>query len=268
MKPIRHAEAVMGTVVSFEVRHALAALAHAAINEALAWLHWVDATFSTYKPNSEIARVERGTLSLAACHPEVRFILDQCDRLRTITGGYFDARASGHLDPSGVVKGWSIERASQLLTDAGCPDHYVDGGGDVRLHGCAGPGSDWRVALTHPMRTDAYCAVVHLDEGAVATSGTYQRGFHVLDPHQRRPAMDLAAVTVIGPELMTTDAFATAALAMGHAAPAWLATLTGHEAIVIDADGRSWETKNFSRYRLGTERRAGGQAPNPGSSSR
>ena len=109
----------------------------------------------------------------------MRHILALCEGLRTATNGYFDSRAAGRLDPSGVVKGWSIDQASEILTTAGCPDHLIDGGGDVRLRGRAGPNTQWRVAVVHPLRLDAYCAALQLPDGAVATSGTYERGFHV-----------------------------------------------------------------------------------------
>jgi thiamine biosynthesis lipoprotein len=249
MTSYRHAETVMGTVVSFELRGQGPARAAAdAIGAAVRWLHWVDATFSTYKPDSNVNRLDRGELVVAACDPQVREILDLCDILHAATEGYFDARATGHLDPSGVVKGWSIERASMLLHDLGWPNHSIDGGGDVRLRGDAGLVQGWQVAITHPFRLDAFCAVVAVTEGAVATSGTYQRGFHVLDPHRGQPATALAAVTVIGRELVWSDAYATAALAMGTNAPTWLEALPDHEAYVIDAEGHSWRSSGFDRY--------------------
>jgi thiamine biosynthesis lipoprotein len=179
----------------------------------------------------------------------VRHILALGERLRVATAGYFDVRATGRLDPSGVVKGWSIERASQLLVTAGCPTHLIDGGGDVVLHGRPAPGEEWQVGVVHPLRLDAYCAALHLIDGAVATSGTYERGFHVFDPHTHRPVVDLAAVTVVGPELTLADAYATAALAMGVSASTWLETVVGYEALVVDAGGRGWETSGFDRYR-------------------
>jgi FAD:protein FMN transferase len=244
-----HADPVMGTVVSFDVRGTPQSVARAAIERAVAWLHWVDATFSTYRDDSEISRLDRGELSEDASHPEVRYILSLCERLRVETEGFFDGRATGRLDPSGVVKGWSIDRASQLLTDSACPNHLIDGGGDVRLHGRPAADVEWQVGVVHPLRLDAYCAALRLAEGAVATSGTYERGFHVVDPHTRRPVVDVAAVTVVGPELTLADAYATAALAMGTTAPAWLDSLVDYEALVIDAGGRGWETSGFDRYR-------------------
>lgn len=250
---MRHAEPVMGTVVSIDVRtRAPDERLRRAIERAVGWLHWVDAAFSPYLPDSEISRLDRGELARDACHPRVREILDLCDELHAATDGYFDARASGHLDPSGVVKGWSIEQASALLAQAGAPDHAIDGGGDVRLRGDADPttGQRWQVALRHPFQLDAFCAVLGLEEGAVATSGTYERGFHVIDPHRRRPVTAIVALTVIGPELTMTDAYATAAFAMGLDAPEWLGGLAHHEAFMIDADGNGWATPGFARYRL------------------
>jgi thiamine biosynthesis lipoprotein len=250
MSTVVHREAVMGTVFTIEVRHADVDLAGPSIERAVTWLHWVDATFSTYRSDSEISRLGRGALGEAECHPDVRHILALCEGLRAGTGGFFDARATGRLDPSGVVKGWSIEVVSGMLTAAGCPDHLIDGGGDVRVRGRAGGDGNWHVAVRHPMRVDAYCAALHLAGGAVATSGTYERGWHVVNPLRSYAAGELASVTVVGPELTMTDAYATAALAMGAAAPAWLEGLVDHEALVIDADGRGWETSGFGRYRL------------------
>jgi thiamine biosynthesis lipoprotein len=247
----RHAETVMGTVVSFDLRgDAPGGMARAAIAEVMEWLHFVDATFSTYRADSQISRLDSGDLSIEECDCDVTTILALCNELRLATNGYFDARASGRLDPSGVVKGWSIERASAMLVGFGWPNHVVNGGGDVRLRGHSGEHRLWRVAIDHPYRMDAYCAVVALHEGAVATSGSYRRGFHVTDPHRGRPATALASVTVLGPELTMTDAYATAALAMGLDAREWLEALPDHESFVVDADGNGWSTPGFDRHRF------------------
>lgn len=240
----------MGTVVTFEVRHTEPDRARAAVAAATTWLHHVDRVFSTYRPDSDVRRLDRGDATEAECDPDVALILDLAEGIRVETDGYFDVRAGGRLDPSGVVKGWAVERASSMLADAGCHHHAVNGGGDVRVRGCAGPGTDWRVGLTHPLHPDAYCGAVHLADGAVATSGIYERGTHVLDPHRGRPARSLSAVTVVGPELVRTDAYATAALAMGPDALEWLSGLPRHEALLVDRAGRAVETPGFGRYRL------------------
>jgi thiamine biosynthesis lipoprotein len=247
----RHAEPVMGTVFTFDVRTAGPAEdPRETIARATSWLHWVDATFSTYRADSEICRLDRGEIGEADCNMAVQAILAMGREFGTATGGYFDVRASGRLDPSGVVKGWAIERASAMLAEAGWADHCVNGGGDASLRGEVEPGRAWQVGITHPWALDAFCAVVAVTDGAVATSGTYERGFHVLDPHRGRPATDLAAVTVVGPSIVLADAYATAALAMGNAAPEWLAQQRDYESFLIDSAGRGWSTPGFSSFRL------------------
>lgn len=236
----------MGTVVTFDVvTPAPAGDIEAALRQAVAWLHWVDETFSTYKPESEVCRFDRGELQVGQCCPQLRQVLALCHRFNEETGGFFDAWAGGRFDPSGVVKGWSIEQASSLLSEAGLTDHLVDGGGDVRLRGVPARGSRWHVGVRHPLRPDAYCAALSVGEGAVATSGTYERGQHVLDPFTGQPATELVSATVVGPDLTVADAYATAALAMGAQAPAWLDGLTGYEALVIGPDGRGWSTRGW-----------------------
>lgn len=250
----------MGTGFSFqiEVPDGEESVAGAAIVEAVRWLHWVDATFSTYRPDSEISRLANGDLAEQDCHPEVRSVLDLAEQLRVDTDGWFDIEAGGRLDPSGVVKGWSIERASEILAGHGCTDHLVEGGGDIRMRGAPSPGSSWRVALVHPFALGSFCAVLApAGLGAVATSGTYERGFHVIDPHSGRPVRHTVAATVIGSDITTADAYATAALAMGgERAIAWLEPRPGFEAMVIDHLGRAVETSGFARHRL--EQAAGG----------
>lgn len=251
MRTWRHAEPVMGTVFTFDVRAAGPGDdPREAIAQATAWLHWADATFSTYRTDSEICRLDRGEIGEADCHVAVQAILAMGRALGTATAGYFDIRASGRLDPSGVVKGWAIERASAILANAGWADHCVNGGGDANLRGEVEPGRPWQVGITHPLALDSLCAVVSVADGAVATSGTYERGFHVLNPHRGRPATDLAAVTVVGPSIVLADAYATAALAMGTVAPEWLAQQRDYESLVIDSAGRGWSTPGFSSFCL------------------
>src|SRR4051794_17621658 len=82
------------------------------------WLRWVDATFSTYKADSEISRLNRGELWLEDADAEVRWVLARCAELREETGGYFDAGYGEGVDPSGLVKGWAVDRAAAILDEA------------------------------------------------------------------------------------------------------------------------------------------------------
>ena len=73
--------------------------------------------------------------------------------------------------------------------------------------------------------------------GAVATSGSAQRGAHIIDPHHHRAATASQAVTVFGPTLLWADVYATAAAARGTAAIPWLNDLDGYEALMVTTNG-------------------------------
>ncbi len=232
----------MGTVFSLDVR--APGVPAAAMTEAVRWLHWVDATFSTYRDDSEISRLGRAELELADCSPEVREVLELAERLAAGTDGYFSVYPQGVLDPSGVVKGWAIERASDLLRRAGSTSHCVNGGGDVQCVGGTGSG-DWRIGIADPHDRSRLAAVVVGADLAVATSGIAERGCHVLDPHDGTAATELASLTVVGASLSVVDAYATAGLAMGRDAIGWLERLSGYEALAILPDGEQRATTGF-----------------------
>jgi thiamine biosynthesis lipoprotein len=215
------------------------------------WLRFADATFSTFKDDSEISRLNRGELSLADAHPDVREVLDRCEALRVETDGYFDMRAAAAdaIDPSGLVKGWAVDRAAAILVDAGLRDFAVNVAGDMRLRGRAVPEPCWSVGIQHPLEPERIAAVVETNDLAVATSGAYARGDHVLDPHTRRPPVGVLSVTIVGPELATADAYATAAFAMGEVGIHWAARLRGYEALTILADERVLSTPGFPSAR-------------------
>jgi len=203
------------------------------------WLRLVDSVFSTYKPDSEISRLGRGELRREQCSPFVGEVLDRCAELWQETGGYFDINAGGTLDPSGYVKGWAVQRACDRLRAEGAANHCLNAGGDIFVSGSPGPRKNWRVGIRHPWEPLAVAWVLEVTDTAVATSGTYERGLHVIDPYTGKPASALRSVTVVGPELGTADAYATAALAMGLKGIDWLATLPGHECAVVTEDGRA-----------------------------
>ncbi|MDX3228898.1 FAD:protein FMN transferase [Streptomyces sp. ME19-01-6] len=237
----------MGTVFSFDIRDPATPAVRRALEEAVAWLHHVDEVFSPYRPASAVSRLGRGELSVERCGPEVAEVLGLCEAAARATDGWFSPTPGGRLDPSGMVKGWAVERASRILSEAGARNSCVNGGGDIQLRGEAAPGVPWRVGIAHPLRPGALCAVVTGREGglAVATSGTAERGSHVLDPHTGEPATTLASLTLTGPGLTWTDALATAAFAMGAGARAWTASLETHEALAVTATGELWQTPGF-----------------------
>jgi thiamine biosynthesis lipoprotein len=219
------------------------------VEAAFDWLREVDAVFSTYREDSEISRLDRGELTVAECRPEVDEVLMRCMELERATGGYFSVRPAGRLDPSGLVKGWAVDGAAERLAAAGAQRFCINAGGDIVARGRAGPDRPWRVGIRHPEDLERLAAVLSVEDLAVATSGLYERGAHIVDPHTGRPAAGLLSVTVVGPDLATADAYATAAFAMGPGGPAWTATLTGYDAMCITSDHRVLSTPGFARHR-------------------
>jgi len=217
----------------------------AALSRVVAFLHRVDRIFSTYQPGSQLSRLARREIRLHECAPAVAEVLALGTEVTRRSGGYFSARYDGGLDPTGLVKGWAIERASALLTAAGARSHGVNGGGDMQLVGGLGDGRPWRVGIAHPLRPRQMATVVSAYDVAVATSGSTERGCHVLNPRTGRPPQGLASVTVTGPWITFADAYATAAYAMGPAAQEWVSGLAGFEAFAVTDDGSCWSTAGF-----------------------
>jgi len=255
----------MGTVVSLAIREAAettsgsaasgsaasgAAAGEAladAVERALAILHHVDQVFSTWQPDSPVSRLRRGEIDLAATPPEVAWVLDLCRRAREASGGWFDPWGlPGGVDPTGLGKGWAAELALAELHDSAAAA-MINAGGDVAVFGEPEPGQRWRIGIRDPLAADRLLTVVTLGghDRAVATSGAYERGPHVLEPGTNEPAQSLLAATVVGPDLAFADALATGLLASGGKAMARIAGLRGYSALVVEQDGSVSTTLGF-----------------------
>ncbi len=222
----------MGTAVGVDVRDPVP---NRALDEVFGWFHWVDETFSTYREDGALCRYRQGDLERAEAPAELAQVLRRCDNLRAATDGAFDHRpGTPALDPSGLVKGWSVDRAAQLLVAAGARSYCINAGGDVRCAGGSAPGQAWRVGIRHPEVADAVAGVLQVSDAAVATSGRYERGEHLWgrDPGDPAPA----SVTVVGPELGLADALATAASVAPGPVPRWWSRFPGYELLVVTAD--------------------------------
>jgi len=250
---LRRVEQIMGTAISFDVRDP--DLSPAALDQAFDYLRDIDLRFSTYKPESEVSRLSRGEISEDDCSPDLRRVLDLCEEIRATSEGYFDIRAhrpDGGLDPSGLVKGWALENAGLILETAGARNFCINGGGDIVVRGEAGPTTPWRIGIRHPLQADKVATVVGVRNGAIATSGAYERGEHVRDPFTGKAPDGVLSVTIVGPSLTYADAYATAAFAMGKTGLAWVAGLAGYAGCTITADpdgsnGRLAWTPGFDR---------------------
>jgi len=236
-----------------EYRRAAATRADGCSRRWFDQLRDVEARFSTYRPDSEISRLGRGEVREEDSSPDVRHVLAVCDHLARSTRGAFDARrrspdGAAILDPTGYVKGWAIEEAAWLIDSAGGRNYWINAGGDVVARGHAGDGRPWRVGIRHPDRADRVAAVLAVSDRAVATSGAYERGAHIADPRIGQAPAGLRSVTVVGPRLAFTDAYATALFVMGLDGLHWLGGQPDHAAYAITDDDRAVWTEGMERY--------------------
>lgn len=258
IEPVRRVEQVWGTAISIDVRDAIAP---ALLDVIVAWFRRVDDLFSTWRADSEISRLGRGELTLDATSPHVRTVLALCDRVKSESSGAFDVTFGadprveprdglGAIDPSGLVKGWALDHAAGLLRAEGIRNFTINAGGDVITRGRPGPDLLWRVGIQHPWHRLQVAAVVGGTDLAVATSGRYERGEHIIDPNTGLPATGLTSVSVIADDLAMADGYATAAVVLGATGMDWLAGLTGVEAIAITDSRTVVVTEGFQRYRI------------------
>jgi thiamine biosynthesis lipoprotein len=213
------------------------------------WLEEVDCRFSPYLATSEVCRFNAGMIGRHAISGDLATIWRLCEQTKTETDGYFDPVHDGWFDPSGLVKGWAIERASALLATRGFANHFVEAGGDIQAAGRNGAGQPWRIGTRNPFRREELVKVLAVSDRGVATSGTAARGRHIYNP--RRPdalETDLVSLTVIASSIFEADRMATAAFAMGRDGLAFIAERPGLEAYAIAADGIAAFTQGFPRY--------------------
>ena len=235
-------EHIMGTAIVIDVREPAPAdeVLDAAVTRAFDYLRAVDERFSTYKADSEVSRLNAGLVSEAYCSDELREVLELCERGRVLSEGYFDIRGhrdDGLIDPSGLVKGWSAEGAAALLDEAGVANYCINAAGDIVARGAPEPGQPWRLGIRDPWDATAIAAIVAVTNTAVATSGAYERGNHVVTPQTHRAPDGIASMTVIGPSLTWADTCATGAFAMGVRGVDWVAReIDGYEACAISSD--------------------------------
>jgi thiamine biosynthesis lipoprotein len=249
---IRHVEYVMGTAMSFDIRvrdvpDVTSGIREAMI-EAMNRLHRVDALFSTYRESSQVIRLARGELRLAQCDPLLWDVMRLCEEAHARTDGWFSAYHNGFFDPTGLVKGWAVERAARMIMEAGASAVCANGGGDIQLFG--GP---WRIGISDPLAPGEVVAIVDSDsELAIATSGPAERGCHILDPRTHRPpSTSLVSFSVVARKLTDADVLATAGYAMGDQAPSWFSVVPDVGAFAVLADHTTWHNANFVPHAVG-----------------
>ena len=147
---------IWGTAITIDVRDPVPP---EVVDGVCAWFQRVDDIFSTWRADSEVSRLARRELSLREVSADLRTVLELCDKVTEDSHGAFDIYVGadprvepreglGPIDPSGLVKGWALQRAAEDLRRAGATNFAINAGGDVITAGR--PATRRAVARGHP----------------------------------------------------------------------------------------------------------------------
>ena len=214
-----HIEDVWNTVVTIECE-----LERISYKDSIDFLHLVDQLFSTYLPDSQVSRLRRGEIAIDQADQLVQQVWHACLEIKEISEGAFDPWAvPGGFDPSGYVKGWAADLVSEQLIKQGAKHSQVNAGGDISVRGGKDANTPWKLAVAHPSIKGEISKLYSITTGAIATSGSAERGDHIIDPHTKTIAVGARSATVIGPDAGISDALATALVVSGRDGASWFA---------------------------------------------
>ena len=216
--------------------------------EIFDYLNSVDARFSIFKKDSEISLFNDGKILAEDLSADLKEILELCEKTKNETNGFFDIRHNGKLDPTGMVKGWAIWKAGEILRQKGFKNFYIEIAGDIEIAGRNNEGKKWAIGIRNPFNRNEKVKVVYLSERGIATSGTYENGEHIYVPNEDRKANEILSLTVIGKNIYEADRFATACFAMGREGINFIEKKPDLAGYMIDHAGIATFTSNFEQY--------------------
>ena len=217
---------VWGTVVFVDCASATISQSQlqVAVGHVKDYCEHIDNVFSTYKESSTVSQLRRGEIDIENCDAEVREVWELCQQAKWISDGAFDPWAvEGGFDPSGLVKGWAADKCADLLLSLGIEHVQVNAAGDLSLRGGFYDGvvKPWSIGVVNPDNRTEVVKIYEITDGAIATSGTYERGAHIHDPLNGLIAIGAKSATVTGPLGWLCDAMATAVMVGGQGSAKW-----------------------------------------------
>lgn len=247
---------LMGMPISVEI--ADEGVTKDAINKIFDYFKYIDDKFSPFKDDSEITKINNGLIKEENYSSDMKTVFKLSEETRKKTNGYFDIiDNNGKYNPSGLVKGWAIYKAAELLKNMNYENFYVEAGGDIQVRGKnkqkgASARGPWKIGIRNPFKMSEIVKVVYLDRNqGIATSGTYIRGQHIYNPKNRKEKLDeIVSLSVVGLNIYEADRFATAAFAMQRKGIDFIEKLDRLDAYMIDKNGLATMTSNFERYTL------------------
>ena len=248
MNHLRQQFPVWGTIVDVDI--ASSAVSEDGLNQGMQqvidFCKQVDADFSTYIDTSWVTRLRTNKVEITSCPPSVQEVWQLCLQAKQLTDGAFDPWAlEGGFDPSGLVKGWAADKCADLLVTLGIEHVQVNAAGDLSLRGGFYDGvvKPWSIGVVNPDNRGEVVKIYEIVEGAIATSGTYERSAHINDPYTGLIAIGAKSATVVGPLGWLCDALATALMVVGEDGAKYFAQpeLEGYQVFVVDRyENTSW----------------------------
>jgi thiamine biosynthesis lipoprotein len=252
MNHLRRQFPVWGTIVDVDCYSQF--VSDADLNEAMRqvtdFCEKVDQDFSTYKEDSWVTRLRRGAVAIEDCPDDVIEVWDLCAQAQWLSDGAFDPwSVDGGFDPSGLVKGWAADKCADIFVAAGVPHVQVNAAGDLALRGgwfdsAAEEIKPWSIGVVNPKNKLEVVKVYEIVDGAIATSGTYERGAHIRDPHNGMIAIGAESATVVGAAGWLCDAMATAVMVGGTDSAKWFGQpeLQGYRVFGVNRhEDTAWE---------------------------
>ena len=235
-----HTENVWNTIVTLECE-----LESISYQPAIEFLHLVDQIFSTYISDSQVSKLRKDEIALEETHPYLQKVWHSCLEIKELTEGAFDPWAvAGGFDPSGYVKGWAADQIADQFLKLGAKHIQVNAGGDISVRGGKDASTAWKLGVANPNQSDQISKIYEITNGAIATSGTAERGDHIIDPQSKTIAVGARSATVIGPDAGMADALATALIVSGRDGSSWFSKveLAQYSCWVVDRHSdTAWE---------------------------
>jgi len=248
MNHLRQQFPVWGTIVDVDI--ASSTVSDDGLNQGMQqvidFCKQVDADFSTYIDTSWVTRLRTHQIEISSCPPAVQEVWQLCLQAKRLTDGAFDPWAvEGGFDPSGLVKGWAADKCADLLVSLGIEHVQVNAAGDLSLRGGFYDGvvKPWRIGVVNPDNRAEVVETFEISDGAIATSGAYERGAHINDPYTGLIAIGAKSATVVGPLGWLCDALATALMVAGEDGAKYFVQpeLEGYQVFVVDRyENTSW----------------------------
>ena len=248
MNHLRKQFPVWGTIVDVDIASSLVSDdgLNQGMQQVIDFCKQVDSDFSTYIETSWVTRLRTNQIEITSCPPSVQEVWQLCLKAKHLTDGAFDPWAvEGGFDPSGLVKGWAADKCADMLVSLGIECVQVNAAGDLALRGGFYDGvvKPWRIGVVNPDNRAEVVETFEISDGAIATSGAYERGAHINDPYTGLIAIGAKSATVVGPLGWLCDALATALMVAGEDGAKYFSQpeLEGYQVFVVDRyENTSW----------------------------